>query len=188
MTTCHCPGIVILRSAPRRHPWVVGLGGGGSALVPLNTRRTCTSPSRGTSCIPNRYVVPGRYTYVPTMGDVDGPRRDRRPQRRPSNASNAVWPLTLCFIRVSDHLFVSRPPTRANGSVRTTQRIVLIDLNCLTCDDLSLSWDSYFTVGAAPPPLGRRPRRRRYGARTPKYTAYFLIGMTLTCTSPSRGT
>ena len=106
VTTCHCPGIAILRSAPYCRPWVVGLGGGGSALVPLNTRRTCTSPSRGTSCIPNRYAVPGRYTYVPTMGDVDGPRRDRRPQRRPSNASNAVWSLTLCFIRVSDHLFV----------------------------------------------------------------------------------
>ena len=36
------------------------------------------------------------------MGEVNGPRRDRRPP----GASNAVWPITLCLFRVSDHLFV----------------------------------------------------------------------------------
>ena len=92
----------------------------------------CVIACVSTSCIPNRYVVPGRYTYVPTMGDVDGPRRDRRPQRRPSNASNAVWSLTLCFIRVSDHLFVSRPPTRAKLAPYGLRRgLCVFDLYCL---------------------------------------------------------
>ena len=44
--------------------------------------RTCTSPSRGTSCRPTRYVVLSRYTYVPHMGEVNQPRRGRTPQRR----------------------------------------------------------------------------------------------------------
>ena len=43
---------------------------------------TCTSPSRGTSCRPTRYVVLSRYTYVPHRGEVNQPRRGRTPQRR----------------------------------------------------------------------------------------------------------
>ena len=107
----------------------------------------------------------------PHTGEGNQPRRTRRLRlafdHRAAHHSLCVSP--CCVVT---YLSPALPPEPNSAPYGLRRGLCVLDLYCLKCDDLSLSWDSYFTVGAVPPPLGRRPRRRRFGARTPKYTAY----------------
>ena len=99
--------------------------------------------------------------------EIEGPNGGLRTLRTRCDLS--LCALSVCLIT---YLSPALPPEPNSAPYGLRRGLCVFDLYCLNCDDLSLSWDSYFTVGALPLPLGRRPRRRRFGARTPKYTAY----------------